>query len=100
VPHAFARLPGLRRMLRHLALAFAAVALVPGGCAQLAEKERELTFRVVPGDASWYRGLPDDVREMDIPLRAVGGPRMHAWWWPAARPMRPRCCTSTARAGI
>jgi fermentation-respiration switch protein FrsA (DUF1100 family) len=89
VPHAFARLPSPRRMLRHLALAFAAVALVAGGCAQLAEKERELTFRVVPGDASWYGGLPDGVREMDIRLGAVGGQRMHAWWWPAARPDAP-----------
>ena len=74
-----------RRLLRYVALAFAAVAVVAGGCAQLAEKERELTFRVVRGDATWYGGLPDEVREMDIPLGAADAQHMHAWWWPAAR---------------
>lgn len=85
----FTRAGARRRLLRYLALAFAAVSLAAGGCAQLAEKERELTFRVVPGDASWYGGLPDGVREMDIPLGTAGAQHMHAWWWPAARPDAP-----------
>jgi len=75
-----------RRLIRYLALALAVAALAVGGCGELAQKERELTFRVVPGDASWYAGLPDGVREMDIPFTADGGPhRIHAWWWPAER---------------
>jgi uncharacterized protein len=84
-----ARAGARRRLLRYVALAFAAVALAAGGCAQLVEKERELTFRVVPGDATWYGGLPDGVREMDIPLGAADAQHMHAWWWPAARADAP-----------
>jgi alpha-beta hydrolase superfamily lysophospholipase len=78
------------RVVKLVATAAAAIALVAGGCAQLAEKERELTFRVVPGDASWFSGLPDGVRELDIPL-AHGTPpaHIHAWWWPAARADAP-----------
>jgi fermentation-respiration switch protein FrsA (DUF1100 family) len=55
------------------------------GCAAIQSKERELTFRVVPGTASWYSGLPEGVQEMDLPV-AVGGAiqRIHAWWWPTA----------------
>jgi uncharacterized protein len=57
-------------------------ALAAGGCSHLAEKERELTFRVVPGDASWYRGLPSGVTEMDVPVTVDGAThRVHAWWW-------------------
>jgi alpha-beta hydrolase superfamily lysophospholipase len=64
----------------------AAVALlVVAGCGQLAEKERELTFRVVPGTASWFGGLPSGVEEIDLTVDANGTPqRIHAWWWPAA----------------
>ena len=64
----------------------AAVALlVVAGCGQLAEKERELTFRVVPGTASWFGGLPSGVEEIDLTVDANGKPqRIHAWWWPAA----------------
>ena len=89
VSQVLARAGARRRLLRYCALAFAAVALVAAGCAQLAEKERELTFRVVPGDASWYAGLPDGVREMDIPLGAAGAQHLHAWWWPAGRADAP-----------
>src|SRR5438309_3353110 len=64
----------------------AAVALlVVAGCGQLAEKERELTFRVVPGTASWFDGLPSGIVESDLAIEANGKPqRIHAWWWPAA----------------
>jgi len=55
---------------------------------QLAEKERELTFRVVAGDARWYAGLPDGVQEIDIPLASSSG-HINAWWWPAARADAP-----------
>ena len=70
--------------LRWIALTCTVVALGAGGCSQLAEKERELTFRVVAGDASWYGGLPDGMREMDITVAAAQAPqRIHAWWWPS-----------------
>jgi uncharacterized protein len=89
VSQVLARAGARRRLLHYCALAFAAVALVAAGCAQLAEKERELTFRVVPGDVSWYAGPPDGVREMDIPLGAAGAQHLHAWWWPAGRADAP-----------
>ncbi|HSC22356.1 MAG TPA: alpha/beta fold hydrolase [Casimicrobiaceae bacterium] len=74
-----------RRLVRRFALALAIAVLAVGGCGELAQKERELTFRVVPGEASWFSGLPQGVREMDIPIAAEDGPaqRIHAWWWPA-----------------
>jgi alpha-beta hydrolase superfamily lysophospholipase len=55
------------------------------GCAAIQTKERELTFRVEPGTATWYQGLPDGVQEMDLPLKADDGTtqRIHAWWWPS-----------------
>ena len=55
------------------------------GCAAIQTRERELTFRVVPGTASWYSGQPADVQEMDLPVVADGVTQnVHAWWWPAA----------------
>ncbi len=71
-----------RRSLRLLAVAACSAMLAAGGCTQLAQKERELVFRIEPGDASWYAGLPDGVREIDIPVE--GEQHMHAWWWAAA----------------
>ena len=70
-----------RRVWRRVALACIVAALAIGGCAELAQKERELVFRVVPGDASWYAGLPDGVREIDIPV--ANNEHIHAWWWKA-----------------
>jgi alpha-beta hydrolase superfamily lysophospholipase len=75
------------RALRGVALAGIAAAVAIGGCAELAQKERELVFRVVPGDASWYAGLPDGVREIDIPV--ADGQHIHAWWWTAGRADAP-----------
>jgi uncharacterized protein len=78
------------RPLRWLAVAGLTVTLGAGGCAQLAEKERELTFRVVPGNASWYGGLPVGVTEIDIPVvRPRAAEHIHAWWWPAERASAP-----------
>ncbi len=70
------------RPLRFLAIASIGLMLGVGGCSQLAEKERELTFRVVQGNASWYGGLPDGVVELDIPLHSAGQ-HINAWWWPS-----------------
>lgn len=71
-----------RRWVRVSLVAGLCAALGAGGCAQLAEKERELTFRVMPGEASWFSGLPAEVRELDVPVQ-VGDrtERVHAWWW-------------------
>ena len=78
------------RWVRVVAVLGVTAALAAAGCAQLAEKERELTFRVVPGDASWYSGLPEGVREMDVPVTVEGKvQRVHAWWWPAAQAGAP-----------
>ena len=76
------RVPAVRRVTIG-AGAVAVLAVV--GCAAIQSKERELTFRVVPGTASWYSGLPDDVQEMDLPIAADQAVQhIHAWWWPAA----------------
>ena len=74
------------RLVRRFAIALAIAVLAVAGCGELAQKERELTFRVVQGDASWFSGLPQGVREMDLPFVAEDGraQRIHAWWWPAA----------------
>jgi alpha-beta hydrolase superfamily lysophospholipase len=78
------------RWLRLVTVVGVSVALAAGGCVQLAEKERELTFRIVPGEARWFSGLPQGVQEMDIPV--ADGDRMqhvHAWWWASASPGAP-----------
>src|SRR5436190_1715189 len=78
------------RALRLIAASAAIVLLVVGGCGQLAEKERELTFRVVPGTASWFGGLPTGVQETDLSVDAEGkSQRVHAWWWPAGSAHAP-----------
>jgi uncharacterized protein len=63
---------------RLLAVAVIVAALV-GGCAELEHKERELTFRVVSSDASWFSGIPAAMQELDLPLGTDNN--IHAWWW-------------------
>jgi alpha-beta hydrolase superfamily lysophospholipase len=59
--------------------------LAASGCTQLTQKERELTFRVVPGTAKEFQGLPQGVQELDLRVGSDGVPqRIHAWWWPSA----------------
>lgn len=76
-----------RTWLRAVSIAATAGMLSAAGCAQLAQKERELVFRIEPGTASWYSGLPSGVQEIDIPVN--GEQHMHAWWWPAADARAP-----------
>jgi len=88
-------LHALRTPRGWLALAAAGVGslAVLAGCSGLSEKERELVFRIEPGTASWYGGLPEGVEEIDLPVpkaiahrgspSAAAGPIVHAWWWPA-----------------
>jgi len=75
-----------------IALAVAAVGTVLAliGCTSLAEKERELVFRIEPGVARWYDGMPVGLQELDLPVPATASQvfvhqSVHAWWWPAAR---------------
>jgi hypothetical protein len=74
----------------HALLVLVTAAALVTGCTSLAEKERELTFRVVKGEASWYAGMPAGVQDVYLPVGA--GPdaqRIHAWWWPDADPSAP-----------
>ncbi|KPC39552.1 Bem46 protein [Pseudomonas amygdali pv. morsprunorum] len=58
---------------------------LPVGCAVLEHKERELVFRIEPGTASWYSGLPADVQEIELSTPSFGpSQNIHAWWWPAS----------------
>lgn len=60
------------------------------GCGQLAQKERELTFRIEPGTAGWYRGLPQGVVESNLAVTKHGKTEnIHTWWWPADKPDAP-----------
>lgn len=64
--------------------------LTAAGCGQLSQKERELTFRIEPGTASWYSGLPEGVVESN--LAVVNGSKteyIHTWWWPAEKADAP-----------
>ena len=79
----------LRRSLALRALlAVLLVAGVVSGCATLEEKERELTFRVVKGEASWYAGMPAGMQDVYLPV-GDGTQRIHAWWWPDDDPGAP-----------
>ena len=67
-----------------------ALAAFAGGCVQLEERERELTFRPSRVAAGWFSGLPDGVREVSLPVgSATNAPRLDAWWWPAERADAP-----------
>ena len=76
-----------------LGLAGAATALAAAGCTSLEEKEREIVFRIEPGVARWYDGLPAGLQELDLPVppssQAGARQSVHAWWWPSARKDAP-----------
>jgi fermentation-respiration switch protein FrsA (DUF1100 family) len=81
-----------RRGLRWLVLLCMAALIVglPVGCAVLQHKERELVFRIEPGTAGWYTGLPNAVQEFDIkPAAFKAGQNIHGWWYPAAQKDAP-----------
>jgi fermentation-respiration switch protein FrsA (DUF1100 family) len=79
-----------RSVLVRAALAGVVAAVLATGCTSLAEKERELTFRVVKGDAGWYSGTPATVQDVYLPvIGPAGAQRIHAWWWPDADPDAP-----------
>ena len=73
-------LPLLRRRWLSLMCMAALIVGLPVGCGVLQHKERELLFRIEPGTAGWYRGLPKDVQEFDIkPPGFKAGQSLHAW---------------------
>jgi len=80
--------------LRRRRLAFACMAAliigVPTSCAVLEHTERKLLFRIEPGTAGWYHGLPGSVQELDLqPKSFKAGENIHAWWWPAEKANAP-----------
>lgn len=80
--------------LRRRRLAFACMAAliigVPASCAVLEHAERKLLFRIEPGAAGWYHGLPGSVQELDLqPKTFKAGQNIHAWWWPAEKANAP-----------
>ncbi|MET0962647.1 MAG: alpha/beta fold hydrolase, partial [Noviherbaspirillum sp.] len=80
----------LRRRARLLMVALLSLPLAFAGCSQLVQKERELLFRVAPGTASWYRGMPEGVVEVNLPVQAgKETQQVHSWWWPADDPAAP-----------
>jgi len=77
----------LRHRLIHLFVVSSLMsALAVVGCGQLAQKERELTFRVAPGTAGWYSGLPEGIIESELSVAGKGKiEHIHTWWWPAEK---------------
>jgi alpha-beta hydrolase superfamily lysophospholipase len=87
-PSSFAeRHPITRRLLVGAAILGVLTAC---GTAALQHEEERLTFRVVKETPGWYAGLPNGVREFDIPVnRDADAQHIHAWWWPAKNPNAP-----------
>lgn len=90
--------PLLRKPRTWLALAATGLGalLAVAGCTSLEQKEREIVFRIEPGVARWYDGLPQGLQEMDLavpqPSRAptvLAKQSVHAWWWPSTRKDAP-----------
>lgn len=80
----------LRRRRLNLLLLACLLVLLPIGCAKLEQTERELVFRIEPGTARWFSGLPAGLEEVHLQSPALGTDEsLHAWWWPAARKDAP-----------
>ncbi|WP_226457770.1 alpha/beta hydrolase [Pseudomonas sp. AF03-9] len=81
-----------RPRLRRFSLLCMALLIIglPVGCSVLQHKERELVFRIEPGTAGWYTGLPKAVQEFELkPASFKSGQNIHAWWYPAAKKDAP-----------
>ncbi len=77
-----------KRAVRLLTLAGAMTAVLMAGCAHLEQKERELVFRIEPGQARWFGGMPQGVQEFNLPIPGKAE-HIHAIWWPARDPQAP-----------
>jgi uncharacterized protein len=79
-----------RRKFSITALSGLVSMLAAAGFNQLAQKERELVFRIAPGIASWFNGMPDGVIESMLPVVTDGKTEhIHTWWWPAQKANAP-----------
>ncbi|MGG2397496.1 alpha/beta hydrolase [Pseudomonas sp. SH1-B] len=79
----------LRRRLSLIVLV-CLVVLLPIGCAKLEQTERELVFRIEPGTARWFSGLPTGIEEVQLQSPDLSAQEsLHAWWWPAPRKDAP-----------
>lgn len=75
----------LRRRWFSLSLLLALMVGLPIGCTTLEQKERELVFRIEPGTAHWFRGMPSGVEERVLRAPEFDDTQsIHTWWWPAA----------------
>lgn len=73
--------------IRALIVVFAALL---ASCTTLERQEREMTWRVVKGDAGWFTGLPADVQEFYLTVGdGAEAQKVHAWWWPEQDPTAP-----------
>lgn len=80
----------LRRRWFSIGLLLCLAVGLPVGCTKLEEKERELVFRIEPGTASWFHGLPAGVKNMTLSVPEFGDSQnIHAWWWPARKADAP-----------
>jgi fermentation-respiration switch protein FrsA (DUF1100 family) len=80
----------LRGIKLRVTAAVVTAVLLASGCAGLAQKERELTFRPLREVAGWFGGVPAAVQELYLPVaNGEATDRMHAWWWPATDPDAP-----------
>lgn len=75
----------LRRRRLSIITVLCLAILLPVGCAKLERTERELVFRIEPGTAHWFNGLPGGIEEIELQSpRLAAQESLHAWWWPAA----------------
>lgn len=80
----------LRRRRLSLIILACLLALLPIGCAKLEQTERELVFRIEPGTARWFNGLPAGLEDVQLQSpELTAGESLHAWWWPASRQDAP-----------
>ena len=80
----------LRRRRLSLIVLASLLVLLPIGCAKLEQTERELVFRIEPGTARWFSGLPAGVEDVQLQSPALAADEsLHAWWWPAPRKDAP-----------
>lgn len=80
----------LRRRRLSIITLLCLLVLLPFGCAKLEETERKLVFRIEPGTARWFSGLPAGVEDVQLQSSELGDEEsLHAWWWPATRADAP-----------
>lgn len=80
----------LRRRRLSLIVLASLLVLLPIGCAKLEQTERELVFRIEPGTARWFSGLPAGVEDVQLQSPALAADEsLHAWWRPAPRKDAP-----------